>query len=80
MLSKINKLLNKDNIAKETSQEGLKLKQQIEEDKAQNILNDKETFSYIPHEELIELYNNLEFSRDTHYKNYYWVWYCSSHH
>ena len=31
-------------------------------------MNNKEFFSYIPHEELIELYNNLEFNRDNHYK------------
>ena len=33
MLSKVYKLLNKENIAKETSQEGFKLKQQIKEEK-----------------------------------------------
>lgn len=68
MLSKVYKLLNKENVAKETSQEGFKLKQQIEEDKAQNIMTNKEAFSYIPHEELISLFNELEFNKDNHYK------------
>ena len=68
LLSKVYKLLNKDNIAKETSQEGFNLKKKIEEDKKQNLMNNKEAFAYIPHEELINIFNNLEINRENHFK------------
>jgi len=69
MLSKVYKLLEKPDIAKLTSQEGYNLKKQIEEDKKENKMNEKELFSYIPHEELLDIFNKLEFgkTRKTHY-------------
>lgn len=69
MLSKVYKLLDKPNIAKITSGEGFKLKQQIEEEKKDNIMNDTEKYSYIPHEQLIDIFNKLEFGKTlkTHY-------------
>ena len=68
LLSKIYKLLNKDDIAKETSQAGFNLKQRIEEEKKENLMNNKEAYSYIPHEELVYIFNNLEFNRENHFK------------
>jgi len=69
MLSKVYKLLEKPEIAKETSQEGYNLKQLIEEDKKENKMNDNEKYSYLPHEQLIDIFNKTEFgkTRQTHY-------------
>lgn len=69
MLSKVFKLLDKPEIAAKTSQEGYNLKKQIEEDKKDNKMNEKELYSYIPHEDIVDIFNKTEFgkTRKTHY-------------